>query len=347
MKYTIIKKIISSGMILGMNIFALNVYSNTQVELPKVDNMNSFSTMQVAYNSAASKSSSSEVISDNPVKQENQYIDKHMPWKDGGKTKSGFGSVNDEAFKELLEKNFPMSPEQMKIYKEALDRYERALQYSPRNPDPIISTKTVSLDPGSSPVAIRIATGYVSTILFIDETGANWPIAAYDIGNKDDFNVQWDKKSNLLLIQGVKPYANTNLVIMLKGFDTPVIFNLVNDQHSVDYRLDLRIPKLGPNAKMPIMQTELPDSADNELMSLLDGVPPRDNTQLIVHGGDAQAWLNSHGNLLLRTRLTLLSPSYDSSLSSADGMNVYKLSKTPLILAARDGEPVQLSIQGF
>jgi len=335
----IIRKIITSGIIFGINIYTLNVYANTQVELPKIDNTEDVTMQQVNYEKP--------VVSENPVQKEEEYVDKHMPWKDGGKIKKGFGSVNNDTFKELLEKNFPMSPEQMKIYKEALDRYDRAMQYSPRNPDPVISTKNVSLDPGSSPVAIRIATGYVSTILFIDETGANWPIAAYDIGNKNDFNVQWDKKSNLLLIQGMKPYANTNLVIMLKDLDTPVIFNLVNDQKSVDYRLDLRVPRLGPNAKMPIMQTELPSSVDSDLMSLLDGVPPKENTQLMVHGGEAQAWLNSNGSLLLRTRLTLLSPSYDSSLSSADGMNVYKLSKTPLILAAKDGEPVQLSIQGY
>tara|TARA_R110000868_G_scaffold32183_10_gene117365 strand:- start:8168 stop:9187 length:1020 start_codon:yes stop_codon:yes gene_type:complete len=334
----LIKITIFSSFILGINIFA-NL--NGQVDLPEVGNSKAIEDKNIA----------SINVSDNKTKDpevaEEKYIDKHMPWKKGGKTKSGFGSVNNDVFKELLEQNFPMSPEQMKIYKEALDRYEQAMQYNPKNPNPVISTKNVSIDPGSSPVAIRIATGYVSTILFIDETGANWPIAAYDIGNTKDFNVQWDKKSNLLLIQGMKPYSNTNLVILLKDLDTPVIFNLVNDQKAVDYRLDLRIPRLGPNAKMPIMQMGLPDGVDDELMSLLDGVPPRKNTQLIVHGGEAQAWLNSNGNLLLRTRLTLLSPSYDNSLSSADGMHVYKLNKTPLILAARDGEPVQLSIQGY
>ena len=51
--------------------------------------------------------------------------------------------------------------------------------------------------------------------------------------------------------------------------------------------------------------------------------------------------------LLIRTRLTILSPSYTSSMRSADGMKVYRMPKTPVIMASKDGNTYQLAIQGY
>ncbi len=262
------------------------------------------------------------------------------PWQ--GK----FGDPKDPNFQTMLKQQFPMSPEQIKLFRETLNIFEQALQDQVRNPTPSMSTRSVDLDPGSAPPPVRISTGYVSSLIFMDESGAPWPIKAYDIGNPSAFNVQWDKESNLMMLQGLVPYANTNIVVLLHNLETPVILNLINDQHKVDYRLDLRIPGLGPKATTPMIKSNIP-ATDNILMSLLDGIPPERAKPIEVNGGAASAWLLDDNELLLRTRLTILSPSYTSSMRSADGMKVYRMPKTPVIMASKDGNTYQLAIQGY
>lgn len=256
-------------------------------------------------------------------------------------------SPEEPYFQELLKNQFPMSPAQIKTFRDTVDTYEKAIQNKSRNPSPVMSTRSVNLSPGSIPPPVRIATGYVSSILFIDETGAPWPIKAYDIGNSQAFDVVWDKVSNLLLIQGLRAYENTNIVVLLHNLETPVILNLINDQQKVDYRLDLRVPGMGPKANTPIItNTNIPEG-DDILMGLLDGIPPEVARPLEVKGAKASAWMLNDDELLIRTRLTILSPAYTNSMRSPDGMKVYRLPRTPLIMAAKDGSTYQLTITGY
>ena len=44
------------------------------------------------------------------------------------------------------------------------------------------------------------------------------------------------------------------------------------------------------------------------------------------------------GTTYVRTPLTLLSPAWQSSVSSADGMNVYALTNAPVLLLSDGGE---------
>ena len=50
-------------------------------------------------------------------------------------------------------------------------------------------TNTGCVIPGATPPAIRLAQGYVSSLVFVDSTGAPWPIASFDIG--DPKGCQW------------------------------------------------------------------------------------------------------------------------------------------------------------
>ena len=51
--------------------------------------------------------------------------------------------------------------------------------------------------------------------------------------------------------------------------------------------------------------------------------------------------------LFLRTRLTVLSPSWLSTMRSPDGTNVYEMIKAPVILASSRGKIIQLNIKGL
>lgn len=255
-------------------------------------------------------------------------------------------TLNKAAFGTMAQTMLPMSPEQIKRLRELFNQTQAAAATTPGTPPrPTISSQYVKLEPGATPTVIRLAEGYVTTLAFLDSTGQPWPVDNYDIGNPQAFNIQWDKKSNLLMIQATSLYNVGNLAVQLRGLETPVMVTLISGQKAVDYRIDLRVPGNGPNAKA-LLGRSLPQSADPALLNILEGVPPAGNTTLKISGGIAQAWLVGN-HLYVRTRLTLISPAWIATMSSPDGMKAYEMPKTPLILGFEDGQSIQLKVEGF
>ncbi len=256
-------------------------------------------------------------------------------------------TIRDEAFKQLLNKTLPLRPEQIIELHKELDKSQQAVQ-TPVNtpPQPVSSTLTVDLSPGTTPPLVRLATGFVTSIVFVDATGQPWPVVDYSLGNPKNFNIQWDKKRNTLFIQNTAAYVTANLAVRLENLDTPIMISLVTGQREVDYRIDLQIRAHGPNAQAPIVTDNLPNSTSPFLLSVLDGVPPNDSIELKVSGEYGRAWLYNN-KLIFRTKLTLLSPGWTSLVSSQDGTKVYELMKTPLILASQNGKPIKIELTGL
>jgi intracellular multiplication protein IcmK len=262
-------------------------------------------------------------------------------------SESTYGTVKDPAFENMLKKMYPMSPEQIHALRDAHETTQRAMSAPAQPvPTPTVTSQTVNLSPGSVPPVIRLSTGYVSSVVFVDETGAPWPVSAYSIGDPNSFNIQWDQQSNLLLIQGQKPYATGNVAVTLHGMNTPVMLTIVTDQAAVDYRVDFRVQGRGPNARGAMIASHMPQNASAVLMNLLEGIAPQDSQMLTVTGGSAQAWLWNN-ELYVRTPLTLLSPGWVATLSSADGTHVYQMPVTPMILASNRGESITLKVEGL
>ena len=256
-------------------------------------------------------------------------------------------SIDDQAFANVAHNLMPLTPEQIRTLHYMLAQSRKAAAAAPGiPPKPTSSSIVVNLSPGATPPVIRLRAGYVTSLVFVDSTGAPWPITAYDLGDPQAFNIQWDKskKNNTLLVQALAHYNSGNLAVMLKGLDAPVMLTLIPGQKDVDYRVDLRIPGIGPNANQSV--TPLPNSANPVLLNVLDGIPPQGSTQIAVSSGNAQAWLLGK-HLYLRTRLTILSPSWISKMSSADGMKAYELQKTPIVLASQRGKIIQINLKGL
>jgi intracellular multiplication protein IcmK len=252
-----------------------------------------------------------------------------------------------EAFDTLLQQNMPLTPQQVIQLRQQIDRAQRAAATPPSiPPKPVSSTIMVNLAPGTTPPAIRLAQGYVTSLVFVDSASQPWPIAAFDIGNPKAVNIQWDGKSNILLLQAVASYSDGDIVIRLVGNPTPITLEIVSGQRVVDYRVDLHISGIGPNTKEVPIGTGLPNSANQLLLGVLDGIAPAGSKSLAVRGADAQAWLLGD-KLYLRTRLTLLSPGWVGTMVSPDGMHAYELPKTSSVLVSRYGEPAELKIEGF
>lgn len=256
-----------------------------------------------------------------------------------------FGTTQDPAFQNMTTKMFPMTPDQIAALRQVYESTQSAIAMPPASPKPMLSSQTVPLSPGSTPPVIRLATGYVSSILFLDETGMPWPITSYNMGDPKSFNVQWDQESNMLMIQGQGPYSTGNMAVTLENLNTPMMFTLVSDQRIVDYRVDFRVQGRGPKAA-GMMNASAAQNGSALLMNLLDGVAPQDARPLEVVGGGGQAWLRGN-TMYLRTPLTVLSPSYDATMSSADGTKVYQMNATPLVLVSDRGRSTTMTIKGL
>lgn len=255
--------------------------------------------------------------------------------------------INNKAFKDMTKSIYPLNTEQIVHLKQIQETMEYA-KASPAGtpPKPTATSQFVNLSPGSTPPVIRLAQGFVSSLVFLDSSGAPWPIAAYDLGDPSSFNIQWDKTSNTIMIQALKLYNYGNLAVRLRGLNTPVMLTLIPGQKAVDYRVDLRVQGLGPNAKAMPLETGIPPSASELLLHVLDGVPPPGSKRLNITGGDARAWL-ANDRMYVRTNLTVLSPGWLASMTSADGTHAYEMQKSPVLLVSWHGKVMQLKVEGL
>ncbi|MDI9817884.1 MULTISPECIES: DotH/IcmK family type IV secretion protein [unclassified Legionella] len=255
--------------------------------------------------------------------------------------------VDSQAFEGVTRQLFPLTPEQLMRLKQLYHASEYAQSATAGTPPkPTATSQFVNLSPGSTPPVIRLSQGFVSSLVFLDSTGAPWPISAYDLGDPAAFNIQWDKTGNTLMIQSLKLYTYGNLAVRLRGLNTPVMLTLIPGQKAVDYRVDLRVQGYGPNAKSMPMEEGIPPNVSDLLLHVLDGVPPPGSQRLTVSGGDARAWL-LNDRMYVRTNLTILSPGWIGSMTSADGMHAYEMQKSPVLLVSWHGKVMQLKVEGL
>jgi intracellular multiplication protein IcmK len=255
--------------------------------------------------------------------------------------------LESDAFDSALQKFFPLSPEQIDLIYNA---YEQKLEVSslPYTPVPsaVTSTRHISLSPGSEIPLVRLSKGYISSIIFLDQTGQPWPIANYTLGNPESFDINWDTQSNALFIQSMKVWAFANIGIRLQGLPTPIMLNLASSQGEVDYRLDFTIPELGPFAKENPRGVEQGYPMDNKLLAYLDGSPPPMAIPLVLDPAIGQAWLDG-AHVILRLKDSLLSPQWSGQTVSSDGTKVYQINKTNTIVLSRKGSPKTVTIKGL
>lgn len=294
-----------------------------------------------------SKNSEDTYQENNDSKEENTPPQQEDALKQGIPTAEDKKTIDELAYESVKEQLFPMAPQQIIRLKRDYQTSQFAKE-SPVGtpPKPTATSQFVNLSPGSTPPVIRLSQGFVSSLVFLDSTGAPWPISAYDLGDPSAFNIQWDKSSNTLMIQSLKLYTYGNLAVRLRDLNTPVMLTLVPGQKAVDYRVDLRIQGLGPEAKNLPMETGIPPAANDLLLNVLDGVPPAGSTRLTVSGGDARVWLVNE-KMYVRTNLTILSPGWLGSMTSADGMHAYEMQKSPVLLVSWHGKVMQLKVEGL
>lgn len=254
--------------------------------------------------------------------------------------------ARDMAYEQAKKSVLPMETYEIRDVLGRLKDTQEAIQTPARTPPkPNNTIETISTDPSAVPKIIQLAAGNVTTLNIVDITGEPWPIV--DLGFGGAFDVKPPEAGgHVIRITPLKDFARGNLVVRLLKLTTPITFTLQSGGDTVNYRFDARIPDYGPNAKVPLMGESITTEAgDKTTTAFLEGVPPKGSTKLAVAGIDGRTSAYKFaGNLYVRTPLSLISPAWQSSATSADGMNVYMLSDAPVLLLSDKGDLVRARI---
>lgn len=233
----------------------------------------------------------------------------------------------------------PLSTDQIRDFMRKMEVFQEAAQPpSAGPPKGQVRVATLSLDPGVDPPQVNLVAGYVTTVTVVDSTGAPWPIV--DVGIGGNFEVSPTQAgSHVVRLMPLTRIGSGNLSVLLKDLPTPVIFKLASGGPSVDLRYDARVAKFGPNAKMPLIdRPPRLEAGDGNIMMILENSPPQGARRVKISGLDARtmAWAMDN-KVFVRTPLTLLSPAWNASVTSADGTKVYEIGSAPVLLMSDNG----------
>ena len=255
--------------------------------------------------------------------------------------------LEEQTFEAALKQLLPLKPDQIRRTLEEFQISREAAETPITVPEPKQVVQTVSLDTADAPVVVKMAPGYITTITILDSSGAPWPIL--DVGWAGKFEVvPPEEGGHIIRVTPVSAHGMGNMSVRLVDLITPIVIQMQTNIDEVHYRFDARIPKPGPLAKTPLIEyggLKSVAGRDDNLMSFLEGTAPSEAVALFVAGADGRtsAWKIDE-TVYLRTPLTLLSPGWDSSVSSADGMTVYTINNAPVVLLSDNGRMVRANI---
>lgn len=273
-------------------------------------------------------------------------------------------SSEDKAFARSLKGQFPMTPEQIREFRERMDNTKRAV-HKKTPPKMINRTRRLSFETGKKSPVVRIAPGYVTTISFFDCTGEPWPVTSVVLGNPNFYNVQRPKnQNNVITIAALKEYVDSNLALTFKAQNMPTTIQLKtvsgSDERETDSLVVFRADQRGPNADQPMIGPRPDPTIDSIMMQFLDNVPPRSATRirLLSDSGETRdmqlAWEERQGvalwsyqdSLYLRSKHPLTWPAWNAVAKGPGGVRVYELSRVPSIMVSQGGRSVVYEVGG-
>lgn len=245
----------------------------------------------------------------------------------------------------------PLSPDEVRELRHRLTETDRSVNAPIVSVVPRISSLTLNLSPGASIPLVRTALNNQSVITLTDISGAPWPQSDAPLNaSPGNFDVQYNKGSNMVAITPLRPWAAGNISIYLKGLDVPVIVNVTSGEtdtrsvsQEIDSRLDLRVPRQGPGSGVAAVPVDKIGIHDATLQAFLDGIPPKEARRLKFQGNvpDTTIW-QSGDDLMVRSR-AVLRDEFEQTLSSADGTHLWRLPLTPLLTFSVNGQSVHVT----
>lgn len=220
------------------------------------------------------------------------------------------------------------------------------------NPPAEGRVRRLDVDSGASEIPeIAVRWGYATALSFVDLTGAPWPIEEVVVDSaflpEGGGEASAGAASHVLYLVPRRRFLHGNAAVQLVGHVQPLVLRLQDDGERVDFRVEVRLAHAGPHADASALVVRRGFHAgDAVLLDLLGGVIPRDAERLVVDGGsyDTRAWRHE-GDVLMVTGSLVLSPGPWAAERGSGERWAYRLPDSPVVLVARDGREVRLSLR--
>jgi len=247
---------------------------------------------------------------------------------------------------DVMRARSPLTDAEILQLRERLDRQKRAIATAPG--EPLTQTMrdfSVDLRPGAEPPRVRVATGQVTYLNFIDAAGNPWPLREDGVELPPVKCVEATAQAgdSSVGLSATTTYGSCSLGIRLEGLSTPLVIVTDAGQGTVDSRLDLRIPRRREG--MPAF-TRVDTIYDAALQQLLDiGTAPGAVVLKTSSAREVEAWLLDGKRLIVRTRPGVLVTGFRTQLPGADGSTLYELSPTPIVMVRAEGSGIMRPIE--
>lgn len=258
--------------------------------------------------------------------------------------------LNDLAFKLFLQREFNLTPEQLRIYAERQRKEAEAL----KRQKPAVAIKkidTLDLSPMAKPYRVYTTPGWDSHISFIDASGAIWPITYKSVGSSVEFPVEQipTDTSNTLKVNSKFRVGSSNLTVGLQGMDELITLEIVSDKDKYHSSLSLQIGKLGPNSDRRSTSTSTVSmmSSEPHMQLILQGGLdlPKEFNKLKTSTSQVTAW-SKGDSLFVLTELSVHGIDPISVRHGPGGYTAYELKYLPSLLFTNDnGTPISVFFQ--
>lgn len=252
---------------------------------------------------------------------------------------------------------FPVDANTAIKYRENLLEKERAATAPIVDPEILFRKINIDTSKKEDNKVVYLSPNYVTTLLFLDKNGAQWPIENYlmalnkNIANKDLSN------SSLVFAPKDIQFGRTNLVVTLKGAKTPIIMTVEISPEKVDYKAEVVVNDYGPNSTPVVYRNAntkqdfsfMASFAKEDLYSMLDGISPSDaytKRRTSLPEG-VEVWVKEKV-MYVRTKDMLISPSLIpaeyNKMQSPDNTYLYTVPYMNVIVLSRHGQMTQVKI---
>ncbi|MHD0644538.1 DotH/IcmK family type IV secretion protein [Pseudomonas aeruginosa] len=249
---------------------------------------------------------------------------------------------------DIVQKKLPYTPSEISDLKRQLLDAQEAQERSPYGPTDF-RVRNITYNPdGDKPLVVQTIGGYAAQLEFYDSTGAPWPIAEDGVvGDKNSFskNVIGANKHIASFVAN-RDFSESNAAVVLEGLPASIPVILRGTRSTVDGRITVTIPKVGPKAEIqPVFKNEI-DNVSPELVGLQGGNPPAGSRTMRVDGvPKSEAYFDGKFMYLKLPGRLLLPPPLKSSMTPS-GQFLYVVNPSPIISVSVDGERMTGTIEG-
>lgn len=242
----------------------------------------------------------------------------------------------------------PLQPSEITSLRKKLSEIEKAQNEPLGGID--FRIRNVTYQPDSNkPLVIYVADGFAAQVEFYDASGKPWSIRKDGVvGDAESFSKKvMGEQRHISSFSLSSRYRQSNAAVVLDGLSSSIPILLKGSDSTVDGRVSVTIPKMGPNADIQPIFTHEIENVSPELVKLQGGDAPVGSKPLRVAGiENAEAWYDGESLYLSLPGRLLLPPPQNSSVSPT-GRFLYKTAPATYISISLNGERRSGTIEGL